>query len=531
MQIKTIKTQNGLSGGQNQYQNLQALKKGDVVVAEILAQKGEVLTLKKQDNFIFTAKILSEMQLTIGEHVELLVEDKIGKHYIMKVTTETQSAIELTSETTAQAPVSKSEAKITGLLNNLGIEFSNHDVENIATVMKDIPRLDVKTAVFMTINKLPITLENIEIVKQFVTNDNISQNLLEILEHVALETSPHVDAHLNEQLQNEKTSQLIGQSDQTVRSDSNQAMRSDGNKSVLQENALNQNINHSAIKLDSELSAAVQKAYVNGEAMVAQEHVATEDIINLSKNEPVKAVVDQFLQKDSAKHGVEKQLNTLLSKSDASHEGINPKDVAMLKIASKVMSIFTNIEDVKKGQIDIKKEAEDVPRKLVELKETIKTTDLKNSKTIIDKADKVILQNKMTQDVNRFTFLHIPFNLNNAKQTAELFIFRNNKSKKNKEDDQTRILIGLDTQNLGRFEAMIQAHQKNLSIVFSQENDRAQEVIKLRAKGLEAKLSKMGYTLSEVKVERLLERTTVVNAEEAIKNNISSSSSFIDYKI
>jgi hypothetical protein len=123
----------------------------------------------------------------------------------------------------------------------------------------------------------------------------------------------------------------------------------------------------------------------------------------------------------------------------------------------------------------------------------------------------------------------VPINFGQNRQTAEIFVYKRGSKKAKKADEPTTILIGLDTQNLGRFEVLTKAYNKSLTVKIGRENEDADALIKRKTDDLRDMLKESGYTLNGLSIEKLFEKTTPVNAKDVLEAAVEGRTSKIDY--
>ena len=156
---------------------------------------------------------------------------------------------------------------------------------------------------------------------------------------------------------------------------------------------------------------------------------------------------------------------------------------------------------------------------------------MKHKEMFTAKLQDIVSQDKLVADVNRFACFYIPVTIGEQAQTAELYIYKNNKRGKKIDKENTVIGIGIDTPHLGRVEARLQIEKKNVSLAMKLENEAALPLAKEQSGSLSKSLNELGYRLTDTKISKLTERTTIIDAEEEWIKPVGKTPVFIDYKV
>ncbi len=131
------------------------LAEGDVLIAEVTDIKGNKVLLKNQDSgAIFTAKLLNDIGVAVGDYVETVVDEADGGRYVLRVIDISRQSPFLTeSGAPGDASAMNQAAKTQMLLSTLAM-------------LKNNPGADPKAAAFLSRHGIAGTAENIESVAQ-----------------------------------------------------------------------------------------------------------------------------------------------------------------------------------------------------------------------------------------------------------------------------------------------------------------------------------------------------------------------------
>lgn len=126
--------------------------------------------------------------------------------------------------------------------------------------------------------------------------------------------------------------------------------------------------------------------------------------------------------------------------------------------------------------------------------------------------------------VNNYkNYFQLPFQIENNKNEAEIFIMKN---KKKKTSDQSSVLIGLDLVSLGRVETFINKTNTNLTFQFKASDDDSLKFISDSLIKLKQPLLEKGYSISQVTFKKLIEPFDVTKEFEEKTNEVPKRYSF-----
>ncbi len=202
------------------------------------------------------------------------------------------------------------------------------------------------------------------------------------------------------------------------------------------------------------------------------------------------------------------------------------------EIAQKALDMFVRLDDAEKLAVHIKKAVQEMPEQLKELKLLADHADITVRDVVSSKLDQAEKQMSLMSEVKRFDCYQIPLQTGNQQQaTAELFVYRYRGGKKAVDPDNILILVGLDTQYMGRVETLVKTSGKTLNIEFNMEDMRLADDMRADAAQLKGAVQQAGYTLAGVSVKQLTSRTTVLNAEERLEKETDGSAGNVDIRV
>lgn len=506
-------------------------KKGDIVKATVVSADGDKATFKTEDGKLFNAKLSSDI-------VNLMPDDSV--EFVVTSSHENKVSIQLVSHEHgslgAEAAAAREQAMLSGLppdkaleiisaLRDMGVE-PNKALLTEATKIFIEAQLDAKAAAFLAANGIPATEEFVQALVQLKNGQTTGAILQDALQQAALE-QPVVEqpgaqrviegeANINHAgvmedaaLLNVKGGEdghiVKAESPKTQEANSNklntlqntaQGAKTPGAKNQIQQSGKGQ---HSSAQSTQAAKTADAKPHAQALFAALDHHVALQETAQMNSN----AVAG------------------------------NPVAVAettaeLANVIEKLLGMFTQINDETDGQ-QLKKAAEETPLRLETLKDMIDSTGGK-SKAVAARLTDAAAQVKLTHDVQRFYCVHIPVK-HQSHDTAELYIYKNKKGGKGIDPENTSILIGLETANMGRVESLIRVDKRNISLVFGVENEYAAPILKEGSRELYPLLKQRNYNLIDVKAHKLEKPTTIDTAEERLVNALNRPQAYIDFKV
>lgn len=164
----------------------------------------------------------------------------------------------------------------------------------------------------------------------------------------------------------------------------------------------------------------------------------------------------------------------------------------------------------------IKKTVDELPMALKTLKSMLIQSDINNKEIYLKGADQTLRQMDLADKAMKFEHMQLPVVLRDGDyRTAELFVFRQPERRKAEGEAGTTILVALDTQHIGRVEALIKESGGGISLEFRLEQPEIAESLKQKTGAIAQAAEAGGYRLTGIRFAGLEKRTTVLNAGEA----------------
>ena len=484
------------------------MSEGEILRCMAIGKHGDTVLFANKGYSIFMAKVLGSVNIMPGDNVEMIVSSATNGQYEMEV-------LDIFPETATSDSADNKQGQQD--LNAIVKEGNSKVLATAMNMLKQNPSLKPKEALFLAANKLSGSFDNARVLSNLVQGEaKAGAVLAEILSVIREQTGSESQQETAVSKEDEQLLKPEGQTskqENTQKPDSQkpeQMPKTDQNtahkQAVKAEQQSNQPQKQGAAPLEKQNTS--KPMAIKQEGIEAPKNNTSSNISEQSKNEI----------ESSTKQEVSSALNKEVELS------------AKQEIEDTILKMFSKL-DSKDRAGNVKKTVADMPDKLKELKILLNNNDSKDKEVII-KAEYLEQQQKFMSDIKRVACYQIPFMMNDQTQnTAELFIYENKNKSKTENGEEFAILVGLDTQYIGRVETLIRFQHKNVSLKFGLENDDTLANIKSSEARLAESIESTGFHLVEMNVSKLEKRTTVLNAEEVLSKNTAKVYENIDVRI
>ncbi len=563
MRVEPIARQGALTDVQAE-QRPALPQKGDVIRATVLSQEGESVSLKGEDGRVFNARLASETMLLPNDIAELMVIESMTDKLILRlvfVEPAPQGGVAAETVRTAQTATCNTDtAALIDVFASLHIKPSAQTLATAAYVMEKYGA-DEKTAVFFAANDIVATGESIKAFQSLTEGKTIGKTLYAISQSIegafaeAAGQAGGVKPALPQPAVN--TQETVPQDIATADKNAAQNTVADGVKEVSPQTTAN--VSETVPQQDMAAKDTAQNATPNaapreGTPMPDGGAQMSDNEVNTAGAGGMQGKAANTAQPPAAQTGINVQAASA-EPADATHDArgdalltnksVEVEDAAaytskeppvtggqsqgVQSLAEKILLVFTKVDESLDAQT-LKTAAEQTPYKLAQLQKLIKNIEIGNKETVSSQLSEVNAQAKLTQDISRFICMQIPIR-QNGYDSAELYIYKRNRKGARIDAENTSVILGLSTQNIGRVEALIRVENRSISLTFGVENEAAIPAFRERSMELYKTLSGMRYSLAEFKVSALSEPTTPANAEEFLTASMQKTGASIDYRV
>ena len=191
---------------------------------------------------------------------------------------------------------------------------------------------------------------------------------------------------------------------------------------------------------------------------------------------------------------------------------LSANDIDAEKIKARIAGRLSETENLLRSpRMAASNAAENAARSLSLLGETVRMMDLLNSFQVL--------------------YYQIPVNLGGNMETAELYVMKRKANRKRIDPHDTVIFLSLDTQNIGRVEALVDVKGNGISMDLRTENQAVSDFIRSNINSLYSGLSECGYKLVNVSYSVISGPAAPTEQEKLLLAKANYSRVKIDYRI
>ena len=514
---------------------LQTFEKGDIFVSRVLEVNGESILFRRNDGQMFSAKMLTGLNLNPGDSVELLVSDYNNNQFVFKALDVMKSEVPIAGEAMTTDGDLLQTSSFSG-------DKARVLAETLALV-KVKPDIPPKVAMFLTQNNIPATQENISALTDMVLG-NVKQG--DILAEIATMLAPQTEegtAVLGGLMSSGENDLSAQQNAQGIQSNSDIINNNEANtlsQLIEQPKATAPTPVNQPQAVPEQMQTTTEQSMQ--EQAILQPLTAEEAASNEAKTQGTQTQQQVNIQaepagfeartqatisenKESAKTNTLFETNTTLgvSESDSNSE--------VKEIVRHILTMFYRPEEDNNGE-NIKKSQQNLPTKIKELKLLLKDNDIRNKDTILSKADQIEKQANVLSEIRKFECFQIPIQTNNQQQqTAELYVYQYRKKKADIDPEQMLVVVSMDTQNMGRMEAVINAGQNRVSLKFKVQSSDVRQAVADKQQDLSQRITESGYQVTGFETELIREKMDVTNAIDVLMKEAGVTNEGVDVRI
>lgn len=497
------------------------LSAGDTVCAEVIAVSGKDVTLEMPDGREIKARFPEGVLVRQGDLLALTMVGKGPDMVHLKLNAVNGQTVTLESSQLQVylmemgLPPSKANEAATQLLMHYHIEPTPEKITSLLQVAEKLPELPAFLAAVMVTNKIPPTQENAEILMKWGTGpaalgktvteignlfaQTLSTQLTDSFRDAVLrQASPQQMAicreaefdllavHLGALQQNdEKAAQSI------IHSFVDQAQLPEGEKQGFE--AILMNGLRTARTIENAGKSILQSA---GKA----------------ETEPDKSGTTQTVIPEPGKYP---------SMHGGGTEGLQTKAFQEYGEIGKVLDMLNSLFAEIKGK-DIGTDAQalhDTVHKQGKTAEMLRDAAVRlmgEASPAAQKVNDLNAQVRLGNQMEHFYYCQIPYESWRRKGTVELYVFERKRRQAAGDRDNVTVLIGLDTQNMGRLETLLHAEGNKLSIEFRVEGDNIKRFFAENTEELAMQMQTDGFDLAKISVTKIKEPVTPLNVLEIL---------------
>lgn len=443
------------------------MQKGEVFKGEILDIKQNNVTIRLSNGQNITAKLTEQFEFTIGQKVLFQVKDANAEQLILKPMSEElmspkdSKAYQALEE--AGVVVNKENVKIVEQLIQNNLPIDKNFINKVLQYNKKFKDTSIDNIILFLKNDMTVSKENIQQLNNYMNNNNsLKQDILSLMDKI------------NNSDDNNLKQELL---------------------KILSFNTT-ENIN--------------SKEMINSELSIGKNNIDNIDNLDLG----------ELLTKSQIATLKDKINNTILKNSGISFKIPQDLNLKTLQLYIETLDISgENKADITKTILDsltenainkslfLDEKALDNPKlinnyyneiydKLLDIfKLTTTSTDSKNIE-IASEASKFKNNIEFMNELNNnYTYMQLPFKINDRLLKSELYIFQNKKQRK-RDTNQLTTLLRLNYAKLGHLDVYVAKSRNNIDCKFYVEDEDKKNIINKHLNTLHRKLKDQGYNIT-----------------------------------
>ena len=143
---------------------------------------------------------------------------------------------------------------------------------------------------------------------------------------------------------------------------------------------------------------------------------------------------------------------------------------------------------------------------------------LGESAPAMQKAETIATQTQIAGRMEQFYYCQIPFENQGQKNTAELYVLKRKPGQKYEEKGKVTILVGLDTEYMGRVETVLHADEEKLSVEFRVENNKVKRLFMDSIQDFKQMMHANEFDMENITVRMIETPVTPLNVMEHLES-------------
>ncbi len=476
-----------------------ALSQGQVVEAEVLFVSEGMANVKLANGSIVRARLDNGVSLSQGDAVWLSVKENDGNSLVLQVLRPAESGspantlVELLAK--AGVPSSRVNLELAAALTDSELPLEPAVIKQAGNILEMFPEASMKAAVFAAANKLEISAQTLRVLDSLLQSDFKASDLITRI--FKLLTAP-VSSKPPAPVPDTPTPIIIkGQASRPAENGLPAAATQPGATDAGEKAAPAQNVLETGLAQGFPAGEETQAARVSA-GLIHRNGTGGQS----PQPSPESIAAENAVRPDSGEDDGWQQL----LKAGTDRTG-NAKHEDWLKAAEK--SFYAEIEKPEDAAA-LKKAAEGLIGRLELLKAF--TDGAESAGHAALETNKLLGGLRLLDCIDRYTCMQIPIMTGGRPSTLELYVFNKKKKARKAGPDSTTVLLALDTEHLGRVEALVSIRKNSFAIRFNLENDAVSNYLRERTVALYNMVSARERHLSGVQFQTGGESVTPMTA-------------------
>ena len=201
------------------------------------------------------------------------------------------------------------------------------------------------------------------------------------------------------------------------------------------------------------------------------------------------------------------------------------------KIEALLDKLFTKIgrSDTDAGA-RLKTAREELFARLSLIEEMVSRASLPAKTEMLDHTQRLLQHVRLLNNIEQFGYVQLPVQFGEERKTAELYIFKRKGGRK-PDSENVNILLAIDLENLGRWEALLNIRSKDISIQMEVRGAAEKEHFSENTVLLHELLAEAGFKLVSTSISYTEVDTTPLTALTSVGRYTTGRAGAIDFKI
>ena len=580
---------------------LDSLRKGDVLRAEVVSRdKSGTLTLKMENGHSFSAKLGTDLRLSVGDMLALEVmekdNDRVSLSFSSAETTEDE--VTLAERNVGRGGSTENLTPYKNKLSELGMPATDKSAALMRDLMALNPKLTLDEAAFLVSNKLTSDPDIMQAALRMLANGEKTDALIaKLISSMGDSGFASPDATATQKTQN--TAPLTNLLAAIVKNSTSLAdalnnlnkVPSSGSQGIITQSGGNMQTN--VINVAENLSQAVNNneataqsnvgkmqqlqgvqvaeattlpAAATGENLGNNSPLAGHNgLVNPDSQQPASPLTPQTpnpaeMPQPAASGGanmaaeanpalqtpgaaetaqppntdLRSMVAQLLSQvpefSGTPHSALERFSEMLIRVAgdtvgaaegetleTQLEKLFTKIgaRDANAGT-HLREAREELFARLAMLEEAISNGSGNTKAEMLNQTHRLMDHVRTLNNIEQFVYMQMPISLNDQRKSAELYIFKR-KGRRQADPDNVNILMAIDLEYMGRWEALLNIKGKDVSLNMEVRGEAEKKHFSENTVLLHRMLDEEGFKLVGTNIKLFKEETTPLTALTAVE--------------
>jgi len=232
--------------------------------------------------------------------------------------------------------------------------------------------------------------------------------------------------------------------------------------------------------------------------------------------------------RDTPTPALERFSNMLLK---VASDSAGPLGGEIEKLTDLLDKLFTRIEkNDRDSGLRLKNAREEIFARLTFIEEAISRAAPPAREGMLEDTRRLMNHVRLLNNIDQFIYVQLPVRMSDERKTAELYLFRK-KGSKRVDPENVNILLSLDLENMGHWEALINFRKKDVSVRMEVRGAKEKEHFSENTVLLHEMLAEAGFKLVNAEIAYTEKQTTPLTALSSLDRYTGGRSGRIDFMI